>query len=67
MSIERWTIQALAEAVNAWCRDRRLEPANGQTASELSREHFTTTAARDCWMLRNQVPGADTDAGICSN
>ena len=36
MSIERWTIQELAEAVNAWCRDRRLEPANGQTASELS-------------------------------
>jgi DNA-binding transcriptional MerR regulator len=31
-----WTIQELAEAVNAWCRDRRLEPANGQTASELS-------------------------------
>ena len=21
------------------------------------REHFTTTAARDCWMLPNQVPG----------
>ena len=36
MSIERWTIQELAEAVNAWCRDRALEPANGQTASELS-------------------------------
>jgi DNA-binding transcriptional MerR regulator len=36
MSIERWTIHELAEAVNAWCRDRGLEPANGQTASELS-------------------------------
>ena len=36
MSTERWTIQELAEAVNAWCRDRALEPANGQTASELS-------------------------------
>ena len=33
---EHWTILELAEAVNAWCRDRRLEPANGQTASELS-------------------------------
>jgi len=36
MSIERWTIQELAEAVNAWCRDRALQPANGQAASELS-------------------------------
>ena len=31
-----WTIQELAEALNAWCRDRELQPANGQTASELS-------------------------------
>jgi DNA-binding transcriptional MerR regulator len=31
-----WTIHELAEAVNVWCRDRALEPANGQTASELS-------------------------------
>jgi DNA-binding transcriptional MerR regulator len=31
-----WTIQELAEAVNVWCRDRALEPANGQSASELS-------------------------------
>jgi hypothetical protein len=29
-------IQGLAETVNAWCRDRALQPANGQTASELS-------------------------------
>jgi DNA-binding transcriptional MerR regulator len=34
--MKRWTIQELAEAVNAWCRDRALRPANGQTASELS-------------------------------
>jgi DNA-binding transcriptional MerR regulator len=34
--MNRWTIQELAETVNAWCRDRALEPANGQTASELS-------------------------------
>jgi DNA-binding transcriptional MerR regulator len=26
----------LAGTVNAWCRDRALQPANGQTASELS-------------------------------
>jgi DNA-binding transcriptional MerR regulator len=32
----RWTIQELAETVNTWCRDRALQPANGQTASELS-------------------------------
>jgi DNA-binding transcriptional MerR regulator len=32
----RWTIQELAEALNAWCRDRGLRPANGQTSSELS-------------------------------
>jgi DNA-binding transcriptional MerR regulator len=31
-----WTIHELAEAVNVWCRNRALEPANGQTASELS-------------------------------
>jgi DNA-binding transcriptional MerR regulator len=31
-----WTIQELAETVNAWCRDRALQPANGQTATELS-------------------------------
>jgi DNA-binding transcriptional MerR regulator len=31
-----WTIHELAEAVNVWCRDRALEPANGQTSSELS-------------------------------
>ena len=31
-----WTIQELAGTVNAWCRDRALQPANGQTASELS-------------------------------
>jgi DNA-binding transcriptional MerR regulator len=34
--MNRWTIQELAEEVNAWCRDRALQPANGQTASELS-------------------------------
>jgi DNA-binding transcriptional MerR regulator len=34
--MNRWTIQELAEAVNAWCRDRTLQPANGQAASELS-------------------------------
>jgi DNA-binding transcriptional MerR regulator len=34
--MNRWTIQELAETVNAWCRDRALQPANGQTASELS-------------------------------
>jgi DNA-binding transcriptional MerR regulator len=34
--MNRWTIQELAEEVNAWCRDRALHPANGQTASELS-------------------------------
>ena len=34
--MDRWTIQELAEAVNAWCRDRELQPANGQAASELS-------------------------------
>ena len=31
-----WTIHELAGAVNVWCRDRALEPANGQTSSELS-------------------------------
>jgi DNA-binding transcriptional MerR regulator len=35
-SMNRWTIQELAETVNTWCRDRALHPANGQTASELS-------------------------------
>ena len=35
-SMNRWTIQELAGTVNAWCRDRALQPANGQTASELS-------------------------------
>jgi DNA-binding transcriptional MerR regulator len=34
--MNRWTIRELAETVNAWCRDRALQPANGQTASELS-------------------------------
>jgi DNA-binding transcriptional MerR regulator len=34
--MNRWTIQELAETVNAWCRDRALQPANGQTASELA-------------------------------
>jgi DNA-binding transcriptional MerR regulator len=34
--MNRWTIQELVEAVNGWCRDRALQPANGQTASELS-------------------------------
>jgi DNA-binding transcriptional MerR regulator len=34
--MDRWTIQELAEAVNAWCRKRALQPANGQAASELS-------------------------------
>src|SRR6516225_6643179 len=34
--MNRWTIQELAGTVNAWCRDRALHPANGQTASELS-------------------------------
>ena len=34
--MNRWTIQELAETANAWCRDRALQPANGQTASELS-------------------------------
>ena len=34
--VNRWTIQELAETVNAWCRDRALQPANGQAASELS-------------------------------
>ena len=33
---DRWTIQELAEALNAWCHERGLQPANGQTASELS-------------------------------
>src|SRR5258708_39604412 len=33
--MNRWTIQELAEEVNAWCRDRALQPANGPTASEL--------------------------------
>jgi DNA-binding transcriptional MerR regulator len=34
--MNHWTIQELAGTVNAWCRDRALQPANGQTASELS-------------------------------
>jgi DNA-binding transcriptional MerR regulator len=34
--MNRWTIQDLAETANAWCRDRALQPANGQTANELS-------------------------------
>jgi DNA-binding transcriptional MerR regulator len=34
--MDRWTIQELAETVNAWCRHRALQPANGQAASELS-------------------------------
>ena len=36
MVMERWRIQELAERVNAWCRERELQPANGQAASELS-------------------------------
>jgi DNA-binding transcriptional MerR regulator len=31
-----WTIRELAGMVNVWCRNRALQPANGQTASELS-------------------------------
>jgi DNA-binding transcriptional MerR regulator len=44
--MNRWTIQELAEAVNAWCRDRALQPANGQTASQLSARtlHYYRTA-----------------------
>jgi DNA-binding transcriptional MerR regulator len=34
--MNRWTIQELAGTINAWCRDRALQPANGQTAIELS-------------------------------
>jgi DNA-binding transcriptional MerR regulator len=34
--MDAWTIQELAETVNAWCRERALQPANGQTATELS-------------------------------
>jgi DNA-binding transcriptional MerR regulator len=34
--MSHWTIQELAGTVNAWCRDRALQPANGQTATELS-------------------------------
>ena len=34
--MNRWTIQELAGTVNAWCRDRALQPANGQAASQLS-------------------------------
>jgi DNA-binding transcriptional MerR regulator len=34
--MNRWTIQELAETANVWCRNRALQPANGQTASELS-------------------------------
>jgi DNA-binding transcriptional MerR regulator len=34
--MNRSTIQELARMVNAWCRVRALQPANGQTASELS-------------------------------
>src|ERR1700745_73079 len=34
--MNRWTMQELAGTVNAWCSDRALQPANGQTASELS-------------------------------
>jgi len=34
--MNHWTIQELAGTVNAWCRERALQPANGQTASELS-------------------------------
>ncbi len=34
--MDRWTIQELAETVNAWCRVRALQPANGQAARELS-------------------------------
>lgn len=30
------SIQSLADAVNAWTRQRGLRPANGQTAAELS-------------------------------
>ena len=34
--MNRCTIQELARTVNAWCRGRALQPANGQTATELS-------------------------------
>ena len=34
--VDRWTVQELVGAVNAWYRDRKLQPANGQAASELS-------------------------------
>lgn len=30
------TLDALADAVNAWCDERHLRPANGQAATELS-------------------------------
>lgn len=30
------TLEALADSVNAWCDQRRLRPANGQAAAELS-------------------------------
>lgn len=31
-----WTIRELVDAVNAWCRTRALQPANGQASAELS-------------------------------
>jgi DNA-binding transcriptional MerR regulator len=34
--MNRCTIQELVEAVNGWCHKRALQPANGQSASELS-------------------------------
>ena len=53
--MNHWTIQELAGTVNAWCRDRALQPANGQTASELS--------ARTLHYYRSVAPESGTGRG----
>jgi len=54
--MDRWTIQELVGAVNAWYRDRELQPANGQAASELSAR--TLHYYRSSGLLDAPVSGA---------
>ncbi len=42
-------------------------PPTDRLRASFRPEHFTSTEARDCWMRPNQVPGAATGGGTCSN
>ena len=65
--MDRWTIQELAEAVNAWCRDREVQPANGQAASELSVRTLHYYRGSGLLDAPESGGGADTGVGISSN